>query len=93
MKNFHAFVSPLFTKSLIVTLISIAGVQLTGGMGPCAPVSGWGWIFFIFLPFGFMGLAVGLFLSIIKTGNYFLKRKKTEKFPGPEGPGNWMEAP
>ena len=71
MKKIHTFLSPVFTVSLAIFVGSCVIVEVTGGVGPCGPASVWGIIWLIGYPVGFLGMVVGLVLSLVKTFRHF----------------------
>jgi hypothetical protein len=70
----------VFTIFLIIFLGSYVIVAATGGVGPCGP-SLLGLPFLVVgLPAGFVGMVIGLILSLVKTFKHFksLQARKSD---------------
>jgi hypothetical protein len=65
------FISPVFTISMLVFCFVCGAAQLGGGVGPCGPNSLWGIIWLVGYPIGFIGMLVGVVLSLFRTYRYF----------------------
>ena len=71
VKKIHTYFSPVFTISLLIFVGSCLIVEATGGVGPCGPASSWGVIWYFGYPIGFLGMVVGLVLSLIRSFRHF----------------------
>ncbi len=75
MSKLWTFVSPVLPISLALSVFSLLVAALTNGMGPHGPNNWCGLVCLYVHVAGWVGQAVGLVLSLIRTHKYFCQRR------------------
>ena len=68
----------MLSVSIGIFVGSCVIVEVSGGVGPCGPASPWGIIWLFGYPIGFIGMLVGVVLSLFRTYGYFRTRTDNE---------------